>query len=529
MNRAIRRVGIGIVALVLILVAQLTYLTIVDANNLKHNPHNVRALLANANHPRGNVVTADGTIVAQSRQVSDGTVFKYLREYPTKDLFAQTVGYQSFVFGSTGVENTYNNALLGHENQLNLNNIPDILSGKQTTGTVVLSLARRCAAPRAVRAGNPARLGGPARRQDRSGVLAMYSNPSFDPNPFVVHNNQFAQAAFTAVQQNPDHPALPRSYRERYPPGSSFKTITASVALEDGVATPNSTFPVRTQLALPQSTNTLKNFGGESCGGTLMFSFTVSCNTTFGQLGLQLGDQFVPGMAKFGIGQAPPIDLSPGAVTSVGPAAGSFTNNQPQFALAGIGQGAVAVTPLQMALVAEGIANGGVIMQPHVASEIRDANDKLIRRIDPSPWMTATTPQVAQAVTQMMIQVVNSGNGTGTAAQIPGVTVAGKTGTAQTVPGPGAPRLVRGVRAGRGAPLRGGGHRRARRQREPGGHRRSRRRSDRGADAEARARREVIDRPTTPRAVHVPCRAQPPAGRGLAEQRDTRGKAHLVA
>jgi penicillin-binding protein A len=431
MNRAIRRVGIGIVALVLILVAQLTYLTIVDANNLKHNPHNVRALLANANHPRGDIVTADGTIVAQSRKVSDGTVFKYLREYPTKDLFAQTVGYQSFVFGSTGVENTYNNALLGRENQLNLNNIPDIFSGKQTTGTVVLSL--RADAQRLAQSALGAQRGSVVLLDAKTGaVLAMYSNPSFDPNPFVVHNNQFAQAAFTAVQQNPDHPALPRSYRERYPPGSSFKTITASVALGDGVATPNSTFPFRTELALPQSTNTLRNFGGESCGGTLIVSFTQSCNTTFGQLGLQLGDQFVPGMAKFGIGQAPPIDLSPGAVTSVGPAAGSFRNNQPQFALAGIGQGAVAVTPLQMALVAEGIANGGVIMQPHVASEIRDANDKLIRRIDPSPWMTATTPQVAQAVTQMMVQVVN--NGTGTAAQIPGVTVAGKTGTAQTAP-----------------------------------------------------------------------------------------------
>jgi peptidoglycan glycosyltransferase len=430
-NRAIRRVGIGIVALVLILVAQLTYLTIVDANNLKHNPHNVRALLSNANRPRGDIVTADGTIVAQSRTVSDGTVFKYLREYPTKELFAQTVGYQSFVFGSTGVENTYNNALLGRENQLNLNNIPDIFSGKKTTGTVVLSL--RADAQRLAQSALGTQRGSVVLLDVKTGaVLAMYSNPSFDPNPFVVHNNQFAQAAFTAVQQNPDHPALPRSYRERYPPGSSFKTVTASVALEDGVATPNSTFPVRTELPLPQSTNTLRNFGGESCGGTLTLSFTQSCNTTFGQLGLQLGDQFVPGMAKFGIGQAPPIDLSPGAVTSVGPAAGTFSNSQPQFALAGIGQGAVAVTPLQMALVAEGIANGGVIMQPHVASEIRDANDKLIRRIDPSPWMTATTPQVAQAVTQMMIQVVN--NGTGTAAQIPGVTVAGKTGTAQTAP-----------------------------------------------------------------------------------------------
>jgi len=434
MNRAIRRVGIAVVALVLVLVAQLTYLTIVDANNLKRNPHNVRSLLANANRPRGDIVTADGTVVAHSRTVSDGTVFKYLRQYPTKDLFAQTVGYQSFVFGSTGVENTYNNALLGRENQLNLNNIPDVLSGKATTGNVVLSL--RADAQRLAQSLLGFQRGSVVLLDVKTGgILAMYSNPSYDPSPFVVHNSQIAQAAFTSVQQNPDHPALPRSYRERYPPGSSFKTVTASVALEDGVATPNSTFPVRTELTLPQSTNTLKNFGGESCGGTLVNSFTVSCNTTFGQLGLQIGDQFVAGMAKFGIGQAPPIDLSPGAVPSVGPAAGSFQSNQPQFALAGIGQGAVAVTPLQMALVADGIANGGVIMQPHVASEIRDANDKLIRRIDPSPWMTATTPQVAQAVTQMMIQVVNSPAGTGTAAQIPGVTVAGKTGTAQTVPG----------------------------------------------------------------------------------------------
>jgi len=434
MNRAIRRVGIAVVALVLVLVAQLTYLTIVDANNLKRNPHNVRSLLANANRPRGDIVTADGTVVAHSRTVSDGTVFKYLRQYPTKDLFAQTVGYQSFVFGSTGVENTYNNALLGRENQLNLNNIPDVLSGKATTGNVVLSM--RADAQRLAQSLLGFQRGSVVLLDVKTGgILAMYSNPSYDPNPFVVHNNQIAQAAFTSVQQNPDHPALPRSYRERYPPGSSFKTVTASVALEDGVATPNSTFPVRTELTLPQSTNTLKNFGGESCGGTLVNSFIVSCNTTFGQLGLQIGDQFVAGMAKFGIGQAPPIDLSPGAVPSVGPAAGSFQSNQPQFALAGIGQGAVAVTPLQMALVADGIANGGVIMQPHVASEIRDANDKLIRRIDPSPWMTATTPQVAQAVTQMMIQVVNSPAGTGTAAQIPGVTVAGKTGTAQTVPG----------------------------------------------------------------------------------------------
>jgi penicillin-binding protein A len=430
-NPAIRRVGVAIVILLLILVGQLTYLQIVDADSLNHNPHNTRTLLQNANRPRGDVVTADGTVVAHSVRVSDGTVFKYLRQYPTGPLFSQVVGYQSFVFGATGVEATYNKDLTGQSLQLQFNNLGGALSGQQATGTAVLSL--RADLQRAAAAALGSQRGSVVMLDVKTGqVLAMYSNPSFDPNPLVVHNSSRAQGAFTLLQQNGDRPALARAYRERYPPGSSFKTITASVALEDGIATPDTQFPFRTQLTLPQTTGTLQNFGGENCGGSLVQSFTASCNTTFGQLGLQLGDQFVPGMARFGIGSAPPLDDSPGAVDSVGPPAGSFQNNQPLFAFAGIGQGAVAVTPLEMALVADGIANGGVIMTPHVVREIRDSSGKLVQTIDAAPWMTATTPQVAAAVTQMMEGVVR--NGTGQAAQIPGVTVAGKTGTAQNAP-----------------------------------------------------------------------------------------------
>jgi penicillin-binding protein A len=431
-NPAIRKVGFVLILLLLVLVGQLTYLQIVDANSLNHNPHNTRALLQNANRPRGDIVTADGTVVAHSTKVSDGTVFKYLRQYPTGPLFSQIVGYQSFVFGATGVESTYNSDLNGRSLQVQLNNLGDLLNGNQATGTVVLSV--RDDLQKAAQAALGFQKGSVVLLDVKTGqVLAMYSAPSYDPNPIVVHNSQAAQAAFTALNQNPDQPALPRAYRERYPPGSSFKTITASVALETGIANPNSTFPVLTQLQLPQTTATLQNFGGEPCGGTLVESFTRSCNTTFGRLGLELGDQFVPGMAKFGIGQAPPLDVAPGAVASAGPPAGGFQSNQPLYAFAGIGQGAVAVTPLQMALVADGIANGGVIMTPHVVKEIRDSNDKLIQTVGASPWMTATTPQVAAAVTQMMVNVVN--NGTGTAAQIPGVQVAGKTGTAQNAPG----------------------------------------------------------------------------------------------
>jgi peptidoglycan glycosyltransferase len=433
-NPAIRKVGIGITVLILVLVAQLSYLQIFDANSLNHNPHNSRPLLADANKPRGDIVTADGTVVAHSVPVADGTAFKYLREYSTASLFAQVVGYQSFIYGNTGVEKSYNDDLTGQSLQLQLHSIRGLLSGANTTGTVVLSL--RADAQREAQSALGFQRGSVVLLDVQTGaILALYSNPSFDPNPLASHNAQVAQADFTALNRDPDQPALPRAYRELYPPGSSFKTVTTSVALEDGVATPNTVYPVRSQLTLPQTSSTLKNFGGESCGGTLTESFTESCNTTFGEVGLQLGNQFVPGMAKFGIGDTPPLDVDPGPVSSIGPTAGSFQNNQPSFALAGIGQGPMAVTPLQMALVADGIANGGVIMTPHVVSEIRDSNDQLVKRINPSPWMTATTPQVAAAVTQMMVDVVNSPGGTGSAARIPGVTVAGKTGTAQTTPG----------------------------------------------------------------------------------------------
>jgi peptidoglycan glycosyltransferase len=241
------------------------------------------------------------------------------------------------------------------------------------------------------------------------------------------------QDYFTSLTNDPNQPNLARAYRDRYPPGSTFKTVTASVALETGAATPQTQFPFLRQLTLPQTTNVLKNFGGETCGGTLVASFTQSCNTTFGQIGLNLGDRLPAGADRFGINDTPPLDVSPGAVGSIGPLAGTFQNNQPLFAFAGIGQGDVATTPLEMALIAAGIANGGVIMAPHAVGEIRDSNNKLVRKIDAGTWKTAMSPATAQAVTSMMVQVVQSGTGTG--AQISGVTVAGKTGTAEVANG----------------------------------------------------------------------------------------------
>jgi peptidoglycan glycosyltransferase len=428
-NRAIRRIGLACTVLILALAAQLTYLQVFHAEELANDPRNVRKAIRDFSRPRGDIVTADGQVVARSvPDEDDGDDFDLQREYPQADLFAHVVGFQSFVFGNAGVEKTYNDELVGRDLELDLRNLGDVFAGKENTGTVVLSISTEAQAlARDLLAGQK---GSVVALDPKTGaILAMYSNPSYDPNPLAGHDTDAVQVFGESLQQNPEKPDLARAYRERYPPGSTFKVVTASVALETGAVTPETDFPTVTQIDLPLTNDTLRNFGSQPCGGNLVESFRQSCNTTFGAIGLQLGDSFVPGMEAFGIGSSPPLDLSPGAAESGGPPAGSFQQNQPLFAFAGIGQGDVFTTPLQLALVGAAAANGGTIMKPHVMAEIADAEGGTVRTYDSETWKTAVSAGTAETVKQMMVRVVQAG--TGTAAQIPGVTVAGKTGTAQ--------------------------------------------------------------------------------------------------
>jgi peptidoglycan glycosyltransferase len=431
-NRAIRRVGVAVSVLILVLVAQLTYLQVVDADNLKHNPLNVRTLLADYNRPRGQIITADGVIVAESTPTNGGD-FKFQRTYPLPDLFAQITGYQSFVVGNTGVEESYNGVLTGREFGLRFSDLASIFTGKNDTGNVVLSISQRAQQAAADALGG--QRGAIVALDTRTGeIVAMFSSPTYNPNLLASHDQAVVQATFNAINSG-DKPALARTYSEIFPPGSSFKIITSAGALDTRLATPHEPiYPFVESIPLPGTTDRLFNFGGETCGGDLTESLVHSCNTTFGQIGLDLGNAFVPAINNCGVGVgAPPLDI-PGAVGSTGPAAGSFDANKSFFAKDAIGQQDVAVTPLEMALAAAGIANGGVIMAPHVAHEIQDADGKTVKTIENKPWKTnCITPQNALALTDMMVQVVQ--RGTGTAAQIPGVTVAGKTGTAQSTPG----------------------------------------------------------------------------------------------
>jgi penicillin-binding protein A len=438
MNTGIRRVGIAMIVLFVLLVAQLTYLQIGRSSQLANASGNPRKAFSDIRRDRGPIETDDGTPVALSVPSKDE--FTHQRVYPTStaSLFADVVGYESIQNGSAGVENAYASDLEGRTFDLQVNNIADALANKQPVGTVVLTMSKvaqgAAAFALAGKRGSVVVLD-----VQTGGVLAAYSNPTYDPNLLATHDTKKAQAAYAVLSNSPGNPLLSRSWRELYPPGSTFKTVTASVALQNKIDL-DKKFPVLDHLTLPETNGvSLFNFGKEHCGGSLMDGFIVSCNTTYTQVGFDLGEKFATGIQGFGIQTAPPSEdgsgFDPPIVASTGPLPGTFQQNQPKFMQDAIGQNQVLVPPMEMALVAEAIANQGVILQPHVVDCVLDPNDKVVSHVGVQQYRRAIDPATADTMRTFMLGVVNDPRGTGTAAQIPGVSVAGKTGTAETAPG----------------------------------------------------------------------------------------------
>ena len=441
MNASIRRVGGFTIVLFLALVVWLNYLQIVRADELKNDPGNIRVFLRDYSRPRGLIVSSDGAVLAESVPTDDD--LKQIRVNPpeTASLFAHVVGYQSVNFGNTGVEAEYNDQLVGRDIDIAIDNITDVLSGRDTRGNVVLTMSRQAQQLAADQLAG--RRGSVVVLDVRTGgIVAAYSNPTYDPNPLQSHDTKVASDTFTFLNALPDQPMLQRSWREIYQPGSTFKVVTTGIGLENELhpegAPPyrltvdNPVYPVLRELELPLTNRTLHNFGDSECGGTLAQSFRVSCNTTFGQIGLDLGETLASGVEKYGLNVDPPnTDLRPGVVPSRGPEKGTFETEAPLFAQAAIGQADVAVTPLEMAMVAQSIANGGSMMVPHVLSHVTNSDGEEVpdSRFNVREYQRAMEPATAATVRDLMVDVVN--NGTGRSAQIPGIQVAGKTGTAQ--------------------------------------------------------------------------------------------------
>lgn len=422
----IRKLGIVLMLLFVALFAKLNELQVIKADQLANDPRNTRTAVRDFAKPRGPIQTADGAVLAQSVPVDGG--FERLRQYPETDLFGHITGYFSFTYGADGIERTYNDELAGRD--LPIRQLGDVLTDRNRTGTVTLTVQKRL--QEAARAALGNRRGAVVAVNPTNGdILALWSFPSYDPNPLAAHNQQAVRAAWEGLGADANRPLIPRAFRSRYFPGSTFKVVTAAAAVERKPDLVGKTYPTERELDLPRTDKNLRNFGGGTCGGALPALLQRSCNTGFARLGLDIGAGDLAGEAgDFGFNDQPPLDL-PRPARSVFPDPGSFDRNEPLLAYSSIGQGDVSATPLQMALVAAGIANGGKIMQPHLLAEIRDNEGELVRRWEPKVWKQATSPESAAAIAAMMKAVVDGG--TGTRARIPGVSVAGKTGTAQTI------------------------------------------------------------------------------------------------
>jgi peptidoglycan glycosyltransferase len=423
MNRPILRVFGLVVVLFALLVAFTSRWTVFEASSLNSNPLNRRQLLEEQRINRGRIVAADGTVLARSVPQPGGI---FGRVYPQNGLFAHAVGYSFITIGREGLEASRNSALAGK--QTSVNSIIDQLSGRRRQGQDVLTTLD----PHAQRVALSAlagRQGAVVALDPRTGaVKVMASVPGFDPNGLSPRR-------FAALNRNQARkPLVNRATQFGYAPGSTFKVITATAAIDTGRYTPQSVVNGRNGVRIsgvPLANDFNRSFGPID----LTTALTQSVNTVWAQVAVSLGKSVLASyMERFGFNHKPQLDYPTTQMSS----SGEYRNGtllDPRSTYVdvgrmGIGQDKLAVTPLQMAEVAAAVANRGRLMTPHLTDRIVDRDGRTVQTIGPSVQSVVMKPSTAQAVTAMMESVVNSG--TGTQAQIPGVRVAGKTGTAET-------------------------------------------------------------------------------------------------
>jgi penicillin-binding protein A len=433
-NRAVRRISIAALVMFVLLLANVNYLQAFEAGGLGSKPGNSRAFTAQFQYQRGDITTSDGKVVAQSKSV--GGIYKYQREYPLGPEYAPVTGFDA-LYGSTGIEAAENSYLTGNSSKLTVRNVIDMITNKTRKGaTVQLTIDSKAqnAAWNALQATGKA--GAVVALNPQTGaILALASYPSYDPNQLAVLNGTESNKADKELLSNPANPLLNRATSATYPPGSTFKIVTSSAAFTQGNYNQQTLVSAPTSLQLPQSNVNLINNNGEQCGtlgngkATILTAFTESCNTAFANIGMQLGSATLKSMAeKYGFNN-PDLTIPLPVAQSNFPLepAQSFT------AMSAIGQKDDTVTPLQEAMLAATIANHGTLMRPYLVQQVQAADLSIVDQAAPTAMSQPVSASVAADIKNMMVSVVNSPDGTGYALKnaIPGVQIAGKTGTAQ--------------------------------------------------------------------------------------------------
>ena len=425
MNRQIRAVSLLAGLMFLALMVNLTGSAMFRQASLNNDPHNVRVRDAEFSQNRGNILVGSRPIATTT---SSNGKFAYQRVYLSGPKYAPITGYYSYYYGRSMLEQTQNAQLTGTSDAQWLSRITGTLSGhKPEGGSITTTINAK--AQDAAWDGLKGKKGAVVALDYTTGaVLAMASSPSYDPNELASHHLNDTTRAWKNLVADPSSPLTNRATREIYPPGSTFKLVTAAAALQNGYH-PNSMVDSPENWILPGTRTPLTN--ETNCGGsriTLAHALDISCNTAFGKVGVSLGQDKIRDQAeRFGFGKVVNSDVS-----SV---ASRFPQNltDAQLAQSSIGQFDVAASPLQMAMVTAGIANDGKLMTPYLTAQVRASNLQVVSEHHPKQMSQPMTKESAEQLKAMMASVVN--NGTGKRARINGTTVGGKTGTAQTVKG----------------------------------------------------------------------------------------------
>ncbi len=428
MNGPLRRVSTVVALLFAALFISTTLIQVIFAPSINARPDNRRTLLDSYSRQRGAILVGDQPVAVS--QPTPNEEIKYLRSYPQPLPYSHVTGYFSYTYGAGGgLEGAADDLLSGSSSQFFYTRVTDLLTGKQPVGATVQATINPKAQDAADKALGNQRGAVVALDPKTGAILAMISHPQYDPNRLSAHDQASVVNAWNELNADPTQPLVNRAIAGNlYPPGSVFKIVTAAAALENGKVDTTTQIPAPGVMELPQTTAGLPNYDRQPCGPnnqtTLQHALEISCNTAMGYLGMQVGAQALADQAaKFGFGTTMRIP------TRVEPSRFPTGINQAQTAQSAIGQYDVRVTPMQVAMVSAGIANGGVVMRPYLINQVLSADLQTIDRTSPERLGTAVSSQTAATLTQMLVGVVDQG--TGTPAKINGVQVAGKTGTAE--------------------------------------------------------------------------------------------------